>query len=109
MKVNVVVDTSSFDPHRATWRRGFSGWAAAAAAAAAVDDDDATDVSVYVGCHSDLSNNQLVSLPELAFANLTDLNTLSVPLYISLSHIIDIIGNGCNNLSSILCTFIIIF
>jgi len=33
---------------------------------------------VYIGCHSDLSNNQLVSLPELAFANLTDLNTLLV-------------------------------
>jgi len=26
--MNVVVETSSLDPHRATWRRGFSGWTA---------------------------------------------------------------------------------
>jgi len=43
--------------------------------------DTAAVTGVYIGrynCCSDLSNNQLVSLPELAFANLTDLNTLLV-------------------------------
>jgi len=44
---------------------------------------------VCVGCHSDLSNNQLVSLPELAFANLTDLNTLLVPTPYNISHFIN--------------------